>query len=325
MAGNWIKFEVDTPEKPEVLALTVAMGWDDPDLTVGKLLRVWRWFDQHTLEGNAPGVSAALLDRIAGVTGFSTEMAKVGWLIVSDEGISLPNFDRHNGETAKSRALTAKRVAKHKANSKCNDAGNAASVTSPLPKEEKNREENLSQALPKNIGGSAAASPAPRSPSKASRLPLDWVLPKPLGDWALQERPDWTAEHVRKVAEQFRDHWHAQGGANARKVDWSAAWRTWVRREPAGRVAGAGASAAPDAGWHETPEGVSAKGAELGVHQREGENRFVYRWRVLKAAGDAALIEKEVSAAARMNIAEHERAHQYFYGCLPGQMAKAAA
>ncbi|MFX8008235.1 hypothetical protein ABTK85_19545, partial [Acinetobacter baumannii] len=60
MAGNWIKFEVDTPEKPEVLALTVAMGWDDPDLTVGKLLRVWRWFDQHTLEGNAPGVSAAL-------------------------------------------------------------------------------------------------------------------------------------------------------------------------------------------------------------------------------------------------------------------------
>ncbi|MBN6210645.1 hypothetical protein JYK21_29640 [Ralstonia pickettii] len=191
-------------------------------------------------------------------------------------------------------------------------------------REEGIREEEPSQALPKNKGGSDAASPAPRSPSKASRLPQDWVLPKQLGDWALQERPDWTAEHVRKVADQFRDHWHAQGGANARKVDWAAAWRTWVRREPAGRVAGAGASAAPAAGWHETPEGVSAKGAELGLHQREGENRFVYRWRVLKAVGDAALIEKEVSAAARMNIAEHERAHQFFYGCLPGQMSRAA-
>ncbi|WP_216661167.1 hypothetical protein [Ralstonia sp. 3N] len=145
MAGNWIKFEVDTPEKPEVLALTVAMGWDDPDLTVGKLLRVWRWFDQQTLEGNAPGVSAALLDRIAGVTGFANAMAKVGWLIVSGDGVSLPNFERHNGETAKSRALTAKRVAKHKANADGNGQGNADGVSSSLPKEDKNKEDKKEQ------------------------------------------------------------------------------------------------------------------------------------------------------------------------------------
>lgn len=133
MAGDWIKFEVSTPEKQEVLAITVAMGWDDPDLTVGKLLRVWRWFDQHTVDGNGHGVSAALLDRIAGVTGFASAMEKVGWLSVTDDGIELSNFGRHNGETAKSRALTAKRVAKHKANAEANatgnDKGNAANVT----------------------------------------------------------------------------------------------------------------------------------------------------------------------------------------------------
>ncbi|WP_434033571.1 hypothetical protein [Cupriavidus sp. a3] len=142
MAGDWIKFEVSTPEKQEVLAITVDMGWDDPDLTVGKLLRVWRWFDQQTVEGNAPGVSAPLLDRIAGVTGFAKAMAKVGWLNISDAGLSLPNFGRHNGETAKSRALTAKRVAKHKANAKGNEEGNAATVTEELPREEKRREES---------------------------------------------------------------------------------------------------------------------------------------------------------------------------------------
>ncbi|MCU7807829.1 MAG: hypothetical protein KZQ73_08190, partial [Candidatus Thiodiazotropha sp. (ex Semelilucina semeliformis)] len=32
--------------------------------------------------------------------------------------LTLPHFDRHNGKTAKNRALTAKRVAKHKANGK---------------------------------------------------------------------------------------------------------------------------------------------------------------------------------------------------------------
>lgn len=141
MAGDWLKFEVNTPEKPEVLAITIEMGWDDPDLTVGKLLRVWRWFDQHTQEGNANNVTPALLDRIVGVTGFCQAMANVGWLTIEEGGVSLPNFDRHNGATAKKRVLTAKRVAKHKANAKVNDAGNAASVTEALPIEEKIRED----------------------------------------------------------------------------------------------------------------------------------------------------------------------------------------
>src|SRR5690606_23845323 len=135
MAGDWLKFEVNTPEKPEVLAITIEMGWDDPDLTVGKLLRVWRWFDQHTQEGNAANVTPALLDRVIGVTGFCQAMVNVGWLSINDDGVSLPNFDRHNGSTAKKRVMTAKRVAKHKANAKGNTEGNAASVTTALPRE----------------------------------------------------------------------------------------------------------------------------------------------------------------------------------------------
>ena len=34
MAGDWLKMECSTPDKPEVLAITAHMGWDDPDLTV---------------------------------------------------------------------------------------------------------------------------------------------------------------------------------------------------------------------------------------------------------------------------------------------------
>lgn len=141
MAGEWIKFEASTPEKPEVFAITVAMGWDDPDLAVGKLLKVWRWFDQQSINGNAPSVTLALLDRISGVSGFAQAMCNVGWLAQSELGLSLPNFDRHNGKTAKDRALTAKRVAKHKGNADGNAKGNAASVSLPLPREEKRREE----------------------------------------------------------------------------------------------------------------------------------------------------------------------------------------
>lgn len=141
MAGEWLKFECSLPEKPEVLAMTVAMGWDDPDLTVGKLMRLFRWFDQHTVDGNASGVTAALLDRLIGVTGFVQAVADTGWLVIDDKGLTLHNFDRHNGATAKSRALTAKRVANHRGGADGNAPSNAATVTAALAREEKRRKE----------------------------------------------------------------------------------------------------------------------------------------------------------------------------------------
>lgn len=141
MAGEWLKFEKSTFDKPEVLAIAAAIG-QDPDYVIGKLLRMWSWFDTHTEKGNARSVTCALLDSILRVTGFSENVAKVGWLIVSNDCLTLPNFDRHCGETAKSRALTAKRVAGFKAR---NGRANAKTVSSALPREEKRREEKKEQ------------------------------------------------------------------------------------------------------------------------------------------------------------------------------------
>jgi len=138
MAGDWLKFEKATPDKPEVFAIAACLEMD-PDAVVGKLIRVWSWFDTHTIDGNGRSVTAALLDRIAGVSGFVSAMAAVGWVVIDNQGVRLPNFDRHTGETAKGRALTAKRVASHK--ERGNAKGNADSVTPPLPREEKRREE----------------------------------------------------------------------------------------------------------------------------------------------------------------------------------------
>lgn len=133
MAGDWIKLEINTFDKPEVMAITVAIDFDDPDFTVGKLAKMWRWFDQHTTDGNAIGVTSALLDRYVGVTGFCAAMQSVGWLIISSDGITLPHFDFHNGKTAKQRAQGAKRAANHRVR----DESNADSVTNALPREEK--------------------------------------------------------------------------------------------------------------------------------------------------------------------------------------------
>lgn len=140
MAGDWIKFELATPDKPEVWAIAASLSID-PDAVVGKLMRVWGWFDQQTENGNAPSVSKMLLDRLVGVTGFCKAVIDAGWMLDDGSTLTLPHFDRHNGKTAKNRALTAKRVAGHKA--KSNAEGNEKVTQAPLPKEEKRREEKI--------------------------------------------------------------------------------------------------------------------------------------------------------------------------------------
>lgn len=133
----WLKIETHTPDKPEIYALADMLS-RCPEEIFGRCFRLWTWFDRHTQDGNAKLVTSLLLDRITGVQGFADCLVSVGWLEKSEGGYSLPNFDRHNGNTAKTRAETAKRVSEHREKKRiCN----AETVTSALPREEKIREE----------------------------------------------------------------------------------------------------------------------------------------------------------------------------------------
>ena len=101
--------------------------------------------------------------------------------------------------------------------------------------EEIDKEETVKELVVVGGGHAAddAAPAAPPEPSKsktATRLPDDWVLPKAWGEWALQERADMGEADVRREAEVFADFWRAKAGADAKKLDWQATWRNWVRR-----------------------------------------------------------------------------------------------
>ncbi|QFS64807.1 hypothetical protein [Delftia tsuruhatensis] len=102
---------------------------------------------------------------------------------------------------------------------------------------------------PRHSETSPPAQPAKPEPdakpsTTGTRLPSDWMLPKSWGTWAIEERPEMTAEEVRRQAAMFADHFHAAAGKDGRKVDWKATWRNWIRRANlprAGRpAAGAG-------------------------------------------------------------------------------------
>lgn len=103
MAGDWIKIDHAIHEKPEVLLIAQETGLDVFGV-VGRLIRVWTWFDTHTENGCANVALDAQLDAWTLCAGFATAMRKVGWLTALG---TLPNFERHNGKTAKRRAIAA--------------------------------------------------------------------------------------------------------------------------------------------------------------------------------------------------------------------------
>lgn len=125
---SWIKIEVNTIDKPEVLAIAEHLKIDEYAV-LGKLTSLWIWFDSQTKTGCTSVVSKETLDTKVKKKGFCDAMIKVNWMIEKDGSIILPNFDRHNGLTAKKRADGNRRVAKKRAKEKQNTNQNVTNVT----------------------------------------------------------------------------------------------------------------------------------------------------------------------------------------------------
>jgi len=111
----WIKIDHLTPDKPEIIQMAERLGIDQ-DAVLGKLIRFWIWADQQSNDLRNISVTAAFLNRITCVTGFAQAMESVGWIEIKKGIATIPNFDRHNGETAKKRAQSADRMQKMRRN-----------------------------------------------------------------------------------------------------------------------------------------------------------------------------------------------------------------
>ncbi len=159
MAGDWIPMRLDIARDPAVIGMAAALGLDE-DTVVGKLHRLWSWANEQLQDGNAVGVTETWLDRHVGVTGFAQAMSAQGWLLVDNEGIAIPHFDTYNSKSAKTRLLTARRVARYR---------NADSVTNALPREEKRREEGKTPPNPPKGGSAEPQNDADSTPAVKKR------------------------------------------------------------------------------------------------------------------------------------------------------------
>jgi hypothetical protein len=113
MRRPWIKVETATPDKPEICAIATNLRMDE-DAVIGKLVRLWSWVEVNHIFANDLGVTKEFLDKLVGRKGFANALIGCGWLSESGGRLGLLNLERHNGGSAKVRALTAQRVALHR-------------------------------------------------------------------------------------------------------------------------------------------------------------------------------------------------------------------
>ena len=115
MADSWIKMRVTLPRCPQVVRLASAFDADKSPLPVrilsalGALHATWSLFDTHSADGELAGYSLEALDVAIGIPGWAAALVAVGWLAVTGSGIAIPEWEKHNGTSAKRRSQEADR------------------------------------------------------------------------------------------------------------------------------------------------------------------------------------------------------------------------
>ncbi len=126
--SGWIKIEKDLITEPRFRRMVKALAErGNADVThmrvssshavtqvLGGLAMLWIYADTHIREDDTLDVGADEIDELVGITGFAQVMPE-DWLQVLDANrVKLPGFQEHNGTEAKKKALTQKRVARHR-------------------------------------------------------------------------------------------------------------------------------------------------------------------------------------------------------------------
>lgn len=108
---DWIKVEKITPRKLEVRQVALDCGCSQGDAFMG-WFNLWSYLDNEVGEdGFLRGYTPQMADQDAGLIGIAASLERSGWLVFDAVGCSVMNWKRHNGKSAKQRALTARRNA----------------------------------------------------------------------------------------------------------------------------------------------------------------------------------------------------------------------
>jgi len=195
MAGDWIKMRSNLRDDPRVVALARTLE-EDRHTVVGRLHAFWSWADQHSSDGTLSRCDRDWVDEYVSRRGFGSALVSVGWLEERDDGLAIPEFEKHNGDSAKARAMASQRKRRQRSRGSVTKGAGQSSRSDRdegVTREEKRREEEKKKKNKKKKGGSGATSQHPGPDDWRQGVPEE--LNKP--DY-LKAIEYWVKERARK-------------------------------------------------------------------------------------------------------------------------------
>lgn len=100
---SYIIMRTDLAQSPKVLRMARVCQVPHAHI-VGGLFWVWSTAQTQSQDGRISTIDAETIDAQVGVPRFTEAMKLVGWLEIDPSGVSVPDFDRYFGVSAKTRA-----------------------------------------------------------------------------------------------------------------------------------------------------------------------------------------------------------------------------
>jgi len=231
MAGDWIKMRADLQTHPKIVRILSATG-TDKFRVIGGLHAVWAVFDTHSEDGVLKGYTPELLDHVIGWPGLGRAMEAVGWLLFDGlETLALPDFEAHNGQSAKRRAEDQKR----KKNSRQSVRNLSADDAEKKRTREEKRREDIKEPPVVPLGDTPAEVEQPK-PKRANREAVTLDAYRAGGGKLIRGEDDPVWEYcetiglphdfVRLAGHEFLARF---GGTKKLQADWPAHFRNAIR------------------------------------------------------------------------------------------------
>jgi hypothetical protein len=242
---GWIKVRVDLLQDARVLLIAERLGVL-PVAVQGACVALWQWGDSQTADGLIRHATPKMLDARVGIDGFSREMAAVGWLIINDDGLTIPRHDEHNGQSAKARAQSADRMAaSRRRRNATNDPCCAPSATR-AQRERNQRREDEEKIVPSERIHAADAADAHTEGAGSPLTGSEGPDPTPGPPKGARTRETGTTGRTRATPGEYSDDFSAwwsaypvTGGASiGSKATAFAAWKKLDDDDRAAALAG---------------------------------------------------------------------------------------